>query len=139
MVLLSIFTSFSALADESKIPEVIPEKFESISTSESIAYDFAKDCTLISETQFKQVADEMQTNTVATGVSDFDDAYLIFARKHVYCISMTENLNPVLPIEAFKNTVSFTGMIEDENELWIDVSRQISTVGKANVLAIDGA
>ena len=138
LILLSVLIAFSASADESKMPEEIPEKFESISVTEPEAYDFAKDCNGISEAQFKQVAEETQADTVATAQGGFEEAYLIFARKHVYCIRMTENLNPILPIEAFKNTVGFTGMIEDENALWIDVSRQISTIGKANFLAIDG-
>jgi hypothetical protein len=120
--------------------EAVPDEFLSVAVDAPNSYEFAKECIpSMSETSFNQsVRDAADKKTVVTWPSDKTKPFLGVAKGRAYCVKMSAQRNPVLPLSVFDETISFADMSKDEIRRYrTDLSKQLSTVGIATALVVN--
>lgn len=114
----------------------IQHDFLSIAIDDKNAYAFAKECmSTISEDSIK----EPEKNKISViRPADKTKPYLSITNKKIYCINMSKNQNPILPLNVFENTIDFPDMEKDEIiKLRTDLSKQLAITGSATAIVVN--
>lgn len=130
--LLSLITPIQMICAENEIPN----DFLSIAIDDKNAYEFAKDCIpTILENSIK----EPEKNKISVSVpADKTKPYIAITKGKIYCISMSQNKNPILPLNVFENTIDFPDMETNELiKLRTDLSKQLATTGSASAIVVN--
>lgn len=132
MTLLTIITPIQMLCAQNEVPT----DFSSIATDDKNAFEFAKECIpTISEQSIKEPGKDKIS--VVTG-ADKTKPYIVITKGKIYCVPMSQNKNPILPLKAFENTIEFPEMEKDDVvKLRTDLSQQLATTGAAYALVIN--
>lgn len=120
--------------------EDIPGDFSSVAVEASDAFDFAKACMpSITESAFNRSVREAGGNAaVTTWPADKTKPFMAVTRGRVFCVKRSSHGNPVMPLVAFDDTITFPEMAKDEaRRLHSDLSRQLAAVGFASALVVN--
>ena len=135
-----IGTCFFAIANALFAQEVIPDEFSAMAVEAPGSYEFVKACMpSVSESSFNQAVREAASNkTVTNWPADKTMPYLTVARGRAYCVKMSIQKNPILPLAAFDDTIDFPDMPKEEvRRMRIDLSRQLAIAGIATALVVN--
>jgi hypothetical protein len=120
-------------------PTLLPtEKFDVVWKKSPGAYAFAKRCLpSVSENTFRAngtASDDGQTQTIGDS-SVKGSNYLLLSLDGVFCIPSSNEGYPVLPLQAFSETVSFDGLNQEQkNQIYDSLSQQVSMTGAGQYL-----
>jgi hypothetical protein len=122
--------------------EVIPDQFSSIAVEAPDSYEFVKGCMpTISESSFNQsIREAGDRKIVTTWPADKTKPYLVVAKGRAYCVKMSAQKYPVLPLAVFDETINFPDMPKDEAKKFrADLSKQLAMTGIATALVVNDA
>jgi hypothetical protein len=114
------------------------EKFDVLWKKSPGAYAFAKRCLpSVSENTFRAnvaASDDGQTQTIGDS-SVKRSNYLLLSLDGVFCIPSSVEGYPLLPLQAFSDTVSFDGLSpEQKNQIYDSLSQQVAKTGAGQYL-----
>ncbi|HEX5329518.1 hypothetical protein [Sulfuricurvum sp.] len=114
----------------------IRSDFLSIPFDDKNAYEFSKECI---PTIGEQSLKEPEKDKISVIMpADKSKPYLAITKGKIYCIPMSENKNPILPLNVFDKTIDFPDMDKDEIiKLRTDLSKQLATTGTATALMVN--
>lgn len=120
--------------------ETIPDDFSSVAVDAQDSYEFAKACLpSLSEASFNQSIREAAANkTVTSWSNDKTKPFLCVTKGRAYCVKMSAQKKPILPLSVFDGTIIFPDMPKDDvRRLRTDLSKQLAATGIATALIIN--
>jgi hypothetical protein len=120
-------------------PGAVPaDKFDVMWKKAPGAFAFAKKCLpSVSESTFRMNAaasDDGQTQTIGDS-STKQSNYLLLSSDGVFCIASSAEGFPVLPLQAFNETIAFDGLSPElKNQIHESLSKQVSMSGAGQYL-----
>lgn len=130
--LFTIVTPIQMLCAQNEIRS----DFLSIAFDDKNAYAFAKEC--IPTIGEQSIKDPEKDKISVIKPADKTKPYLAITKGKIYCIPMSENKNPILPLNVFENTIDFPDMEKDEViKLRTDLSKQLAITGAATALMVN--
>ncbi|MES2510434.1 MAG: hypothetical protein V4625_10930 [Pseudomonadota bacterium] len=130
---------FLAISCQSATAQKIPEVFEAVVAGAPNSIEFAKQCvaTVTPETLMRMVSDTAQRTTTVVRPSDRSLAYLAVSNGKIFCVRMSDRKYPILPLEAFAETIEFGDMAKDEvQRLRTDLATQVANSGYATAMIL---